>query len=60
MFDKARERCQNLSEEKKNKKRSYGHKRYKNLPEHEKQKLTEYKKYYKKKKNKTTSKIKND
>ena len=37
---------------KKKKKREYGHERYKNLAEDEKQKLTEYrKKYYKMKKN---------
>ena len=38
--------------QKKKKKRQYGHERYKNLPEDEKQKLVEYsKKYYKMRKN---------
>ena len=42
---KARERYQSYSKEKKNKKKAeYGHERYKNLSEHEKQKLVEYRK----------------
>ena len=37
-----------FSKEEKEKKRQYGHERYKNLPQDEKQKLVEYrKKYYK-------------
>ena len=51
---KARERCQDLSEEEKNKKRQYGRERYKNLPKDEKQRLVEYrKKHYQLWKNKT-------
>ena len=38
---KARERYQSLSKEKKEGKWQYGHERYKNLPEDEKQKLVE-------------------
>ena len=43
---KACERCQNLSKEEKEKKRQQGRERYNNLPEHEKQKLVEYRKKY--------------
>ena len=42
--EKACERYQNLSKEKKEKKRQYGHDHYKNCLQVEKQKLVEYKK----------------
>ena len=45
-FKKSRERYQKLSEEKKNKKREYGHEQDKNISEDEKQKLVEYRKRY--------------
>ena len=41
---KASERYQSPSEEDEEKKPQYGHKRYKNLPEHEKQKLVVHEK----------------
>ena len=41
-FEKARERYQNISEEKKEKKSQYGCERYKNFLENEKQRLVEY------------------
>ena len=43
---KARERYQNLSKEKKEKKRQCGCEHYKNLSEDEKQKLAQYRKKY--------------
>ena len=48
---KARERYQNLSKEEKEEKQQYGLERYKNLPEDAKQKLVEYIKKYKTRKN---------
>ena len=55
--NKVRERCQNLSKEEGKKKRQYGRKRYKNLPEYEQ--LVQYRKdYYKICKNKNASQIK--
>ena len=49
---KACERCQNLSEEEKEKKQQYNCERYKNLSEEEKQNLVEYRnKYHTRKKN---------
>ena len=50
--NKARETYQNLFKKEKGKKRQYGPKQCKNLPEDEKQQLVEYrKKYYKMRKN---------
>ena len=47
-FKKAHKKYQDLFEDEKNKKQQNGCERFKNLPEDEKQKLTEYrKKYYK-------------
>ena len=43
---KAGKKYQNLSKEKKEKKRQYVLDHYKNLSEHEKQKLVEYRKIY--------------
>ena len=44
-------KVQSLSKEEKEKKQQYGGKRYKNLPEDENQRLVEYRKNYKMKKN---------
>ena len=55
--NKVREMYQNLSKEERKKKRQYGRKRYKNLPEDEK--LVQYRQeYYKIWKNKNASQIK--
>ena len=42
----ARDKCRNLSEEDKNKKREYGKNRYHNMSEKKKEKLKEYQKIY--------------
>ena len=55
-YEKASERCQELSKEEKNKKQQYGSERYKNLSEDEKYR----RKYYKLWKNKIASQIKTD
>ena len=44
LLKKARERCQDLSEEEKNEKQQYVRERYKNLLKDEKQRLVEYRK----------------
>ena len=56
-YHKSKERLQNKVREEGKKKRQYGHKRYKNLPEYEQ--LVQYRKdYYKICKNKNASQIK--
>ena len=48
----ARDKCRNLSEDHKNKKREYGKNRYHNMSEEKKQELKEYqRKYYEAKNN---------
>ena len=48
----ARDKCRNLSEDDKNKKREYGKNRYHNMSEEKKQELKEYqRKYYEAKNN---------
>ena len=42
----ARDKCRNLFEEDKNKKREYGKNRYHNMSEKKKEKLKEYQKIY--------------
>ena len=46
MRDQTKDKCRNLSEEDKNKKREYGKSRYHNMSEEKKQKLKEYQKNY--------------
>ena len=46
MRDQAKDKCRNLSEEDKNKKREYGKNRYHNMSEEKKQRLKEYQKNY--------------
>ena len=47
----ARDRCRNLSEEGKNKKREYEKSRYRNMSEEEKKRLKDYQKNYREAKN---------
>ena len=42
MRDQAKDKCRNLSEEDKNKKKEYGKSRYHNMSEEKKQKLKEH------------------